>query len=284
MKHEDAIKRLEAYSLGALDEEEIQPLQAHLDTGCPECKQELGELESLTNHLALTPPQHSPPPELKASIMAKIKDPSPPVISNPSFSLWWGWAAAALAVMFLIVQGIGVSKIKSQNSALTAKNKTLKQENSDLKQKVSNYEQENSGLSEKILATTSQLATLREQISRIEDFKELLNSPGSQFFNLSGVDPNPQAFGKVIIDPIKGNAVVYVYRLPEPPDCMEYQLWVVRDGKPTSAGVFTVKKDGSTVLKLDEIPDPETIASFSVTIEPNGGQPVPTGMMYLIGP
>ena len=68
-----------------------------------------------------------------------------------------------------------------------------------------------------------------------------------------------------MVDPLQGAAVVYMYRLPEPPDCMEYQLWVVREGKPTSAGVFKVGKDGHTVLKLQDFPDPETIASFSVT-------------------
>ena len=75
-----------------------------------------------------------------------------------------------------------------------------------------------------------------------------------------------------------------MYQLPEPPEEMEYQLWVIRDGKPTSAGVFKVAKDGSKILKLEELPDQDTIASFTVTIEPNGGRPLPTGMMYLTGP
>lgn len=125
---------------------------------------------------------------------------------------------------------------------------------------------------------------LRYKLQDTQDVTALLNSPGMQFVDLQGVDPNPQAFGKVVMDPDKGAAVVYMYRLPQTPEGMEYQLWVMREGKPTSAGVFTVNEDGSAMLALDDLSDPSGIASFLVTIEPKGGQPAPTGMMYLTGP
>jgi anti-sigma-K factor RskA len=125
---------------------------------------------------------------------------------------------------------------------------------------------------------------LRVKLKDSQDVTALLNSPGMQFVDLKGVDPNPQAFGKVVMDPDKGAAVVYMYRLPQTPKGMEYQLWVMREGKPTSAGTFTVNKDGSAMLALEEISDPSKIASFLVTIEPEGGKKVPTGMMYLTGP
>lgn len=125
---------------------------------------------------------------------------------------------------------------------------------------------------------------LKKKVLEASDVTALLNSPGMQFVDLRGVDPNPQAFGKVVLDPDKGAAVVYMYRLPQTPEGMEYQLWVMREGKPTSAGVFTVNPDGSAMLALNELYDPSTIAAFQVTIEPEGGQTSPTGMMYLTGP
>ena len=42
-------------------------------------------------------------------------------------------------------------------------------------------------------------------------------------------------------------------------------------------------EDGSALLKMDPLPDPATIAQFSVTVEPSGGRPEPTGMLYLTG-
>jgi anti-sigma-K factor RskA len=125
---------------------------------------------------------------------------------------------------------------------------------------------------------------LRLKLENSQDVTALLNSPGMQFVDLEGVDPNPQAFGKVVMDPEKGAAVVYMYRLPQTPEGMEYQLWVMREGKPTSVGTFTVNEDGSAMLALEELSDTKGINSFLVTIEPEGGQIAPTGMMYLTGP
>lgn len=129
-----------------------------------------------------------------------------------------------------------------------------------------------------------QTRNLKKQLVETSDVTALLNSPGMQFVDLKGVDPNPQAFGKVVMDPEKGAAVVYMYKLPQTPKGMEYQLWVMREGKPTSAGVFTVNPDGSAMIALNELDDPSKIASFLVTIEPEGGGTSPTGMMYLTGP
>jgi anti-sigma-K factor RskA len=125
---------------------------------------------------------------------------------------------------------------------------------------------------------------LRRKLVDAQDVTGLLKSPGMQFVDLQGVDPNPQAFGKVVLDPDKGAAVVYMYRLPQTPEGMAYQLWVMREGKPTSAGMFTVNEDGGAMLALEELSDPGKIASFLVTIEPEEGQQAPTGMMYLTGP
>jgi anti-sigma-K factor RskA len=129
-----------------------------------------------------------------------------------------------------------------------------------------------------------QNSKLKNQLVEASDVTALLKSPGMQFVDLEGVDPNPQAFGKVVMDPDKGAAVVYMYRLPQTPEGMEYQLWVMHEGKPTSAGVFTVNPDGSAMLALEELDDMGPIGSFAVTIEPAGGEVEPTGMMYLTGP
>lgn len=125
---------------------------------------------------------------------------------------------------------------------------------------------------------------LSRTLAETEDVTELLSSPGMQFVDLKGVEPNAQAFGKVVVNQEKGNAVVYMYRLPQTPEGMEYQLWVMRDGKPSSAGVFTVSEEGRGVITLYDMIDPKTFPTFLVTIEPEGGEIAPTGMMYLTGP
>jgi anti-sigma-K factor RskA len=135
-----------------------------------------------------------------------------------------------------------------------------------------------------VIWMNSRISGLRAHLEEARDVTGLLESPGMQFVNLEGVDPNPQAFGKVVVDPEKGNAVVYMFRLPQNPEGMEYQLWVMREGKPTSAGVFSVSSDGEAVLALKDLGELDSIPKFLVTIEPEGGMDTPTGMMYLTGP
>ena len=125
---------------------------------------------------------------------------------------------------------------------------------------------------------------LRNDILEMEDVTSLLSSPGMEFIDLRGIGPNERAFGKVVYDKNKGNGVVHMYQLPQTPEGMQYQIWVMWEGVPTSAGVFSVDEDGIAVLKLTGLPDPTKIASFDVTIEPAGGLVSPTGMMYLTGP
>lgn len=127
-------------------------------------------------------------------------------------------------------------------------------------------------------------AELERRLTEARDVTELLSAPSMQFINLSGVIPNEQAFGKVVLDPAKGAAVVYMYRLPLQPQGKEYQLWVMRDGQPTSAGLFRVGNDGGATLTLETLPHIDSIPRFLVTIEPEGGQLLPTGMIYLTTP
>jgi len=242
MSHDEAFGLIEAYAFGTLEDDEQKRLEAHLDSGCPECCSRLREVAELSAKLAEDIPQLSPPAQLKNKIMNKIKAPGDEAHTGQTrLFRRFSWMSAVAAVVVI---------------GLVAGSLTLLRVNRDL----------------------------RRELVNAQDVTSLLNSPGMQFVDLQGVDPNPQAFGKVVLDPDKGAAVVYMYRLPQTPEGMEYQLWVMREGKPTSIGTFTVNEDGSAMLAMDEITDPSKIASFLVTIEPAGGRVAPTGMMYLTGP
>ena len=125
---------------------------------------------------------------------------------------------------------------------------------------------------------------IARNLAEARDITSLLSSPGMQFVSLEGVEPNEQAFGKVVLDEDRGAALVYMYRLPATPKDKEYQLWVMREGQPTNAGVFRVDEDGNAALKVQDLSELRGIAAFQVTIETEGGQPFPTGMTYLTGP
>lgn len=230
---------MEEYVFGTLEEPEYAAVEAHLDTGCPDCRRAVSELSELALKLAESLSSNEPAPTVKEKLFAQVAERRTKELSSGQRlprRVWLPSLVSAAAAVALFFWGIN-----------------LNQENKQL----------------------------RQRLAEAEDVTRLLSSPGMEFVGLKGVDPNPQAFGKVVVDKDKGDAVVYMYRLPQTPEGKEYQLWVMKEGKPTSAGLFRVAADGNATLKLHDLPES---ASFLVTIEPEGGQPVPTGMMYLTGP
>ncbi len=73
-------------------------------------------------------------------------------------------------------------------------------------------------------------------------------------------------------------AVVILENVPDPGNGRDYQLWAIAGEKPASMG--TVDGRGRVVAMLDWQGRAETIA---VTIEPDGGSPVPTSNPVLVG-
>ena len=61
-----------AYALGALDEHEVEPFRAHLET-CAECREELAQLQGVTDSLAIAVPHDQPSAELRGRLMATVR-------------------------------------------------------------------------------------------------------------------------------------------------------------------------------------------------------------------
>ena len=55
---------------------------------------------------------------------------------------------------------------------------------------------------------------------------------------MSGTSDAPGVTGRVLYVPDEDTAVVSLSRLPQLEEGDAYQLWVIRDGRPISAGLF----------------------------------------------
>lgn len=71
--------------------------------------------------------------------------------------------------------------------------------------------------------------------------------------------------------------------LPALPSDKQYQLWLVKDGKRKSGGVFSVDEHGYASLWVYTSEPLSDYKQFGVTIEPLGGSPGPTGNKVLGG-
>lgn len=138
---------------------------------------------------------------------------------------------------------------------------------------------------EEIEARTPTVAAMRAQLAEMKQRMEMITGRGVEICAL-----RPMAAEAVLAD---SRGVLYVapdhqhwyLTIEDLTPCSEgraYQLWFVpADGEPVSAGIFDVS-DGVRV-ELSSNRMPKATRAVTVTLEPAGGSPVPTGPAVLHG-
>ena len=263
---------LPARVLGALEGDELHELEAHLATGCEECRRQLRIWESDLEEIAASVPPLAPSAETRQRVLASVASPRPvqpvqparlepgPRRSPPSpRSRQWGWLAAAAAL------ALAVWSLWS--------GERLRQEMADLAR-------DRDRLARQVTALEGQRDLARAEAQRMAQALGFITSPGVRSIQLAGLEAAPGAAGHTFVDPQRRQAVFYASGLPALAPDKTYQLWFITD-KPVSAGTFTVDPAGSGNLQVDDVA--EGVRTWAVTLEPRGGVPQPTGAMVLAG-
>jgi hypothetical protein len=189
---------------------------------------------------------------LKAWIGAEAREERPSVVAplRPRRGLWPAlWAAAMAAGIAATIVGLSVS---------------------------ARYEK-------RLDSLARETAALKVDITREQQNIAMLRDPGTEIVPLSGLEPAPSARARMIWNEQAGGLLVTA-GLPPAPAGKTYQLWVfVGKNPPVSAGVFTVDADGTGSLRVSPLSGIGRVDVFSVTLEPAGGLPAPSGRMYLAG-
>lgn len=148
-----------------------------------------------------------------------------------------------------------------------------------------NLSSEISDKEEIIVEQQTQITELQSEIQQKEELLSILESREVDLVIMSGMEVNPNGYGKIIWDSESNRALLQVSNLPAVPTDKEYQLWIIKNNKPVSAGLFAVDDPNKdSFFKLEEISaDEQNADAFAVTMEPKGGMPQPTGDMYLMG-
>ena len=95
--------------------------------------------------------------------------------------------------------------------------------------------------------------------------------------SLTGTDIAPNATGMLVLSRDGNLGTLVVDSLPALDVTHQYQLWLIKDGKRTSGGVFSVSNDGYGALAISSPQPLKEFAAFGITIEPAGGSAGPTG-------
>ena len=92
MSHDDRFLDLcAAYSVGAIDADDLRQLEEHLADGCDECERALRGFDEAVVHLASSAPPARPSPDLRARVLGSRRVPIP-----------YAWIAAAAAVILAV--------------------------------------------------------------------------------------------------------------------------------------------------------------------------------------
>jgi len=124
-------------------------------------------------------------------------------------------------------------------------------------------------------------AGLRKTLAQRDEMLDFLRSPHVKVVSLTGLERAKSAGALLLFDPSSKKALFYGFNMPPLPAGKTYQLWAIVD-KPVSAGTFGTDAGAKSRLIVRSIPEFSRIAKFAVSVEPVGGQPQPTGDIYLL--
>ena len=102
-------------------------------------------------------------------------------------------------------------------------------------------------------------------------------------FKIRGTEIAPHADGTFVIGQNSLHGVLVVSDLPSIPSNQQFQLWLIRNGDETSGGTFSTTPLGYGVMQVSSLRPLPEYQSASVTIEPIGGSPSPTGSELMSG-
>lgn len=124
---------------------------------------------------------------------------------------------------------------------------------------------------------------LRQEQQQLEAVVASFSQPATRFYALSGTKAQPQAVGRLVIDPNNQSASIVTNQLATLPSGQAYRLWAMADGKPVYCGQFTPTpaSDRPISWQLPEAACNSTTAQMLITAESATAPPVPAGPLVL---
>jgi hypothetical protein len=211
---------------------------------------------SLLKTIAETPQEKAPGKKEDAKIIALNADPEVQGVSP----MWKMMAAASL----ILTIGIGALWFLSNREVKRLDNIMASMEKDQLK-------------NEQILQ-----AMIVEK-DHLQTVQEVLAAESLRTVKMTGTAMEPEAAVKVMWSKDMKKAVMHAEKITPPPANMQYQLWVIADGKPVSIGLFNYDEVEQMTEPFDV--NAQNITAFAITLEKMGGSPTPTmENMVVMGP
>lgn len=240
MNPQDDLRDLfELYTLGVLEEPERSRVEEALRNASPETITRLRQAMETNAIVTAQVPLSEPSAKLRGRILASIGVPD-------RSALRWLWAAVAAAAVAVF----GVAYLGNQSQQ---RGQELAQVRSELQ------------------STLAQQALTNAELTRVRNVLSFLNESETRLVTFGPDEPKPR--GRVLLNPRRG-VVLLASNLPPAPAGRIYEMWILKDGKATAAGLFQSQPNGNA-LHIQETP--VTLdTKVAVTLEPESGSDQPT--------
>jgi len=301
MTHDELKELLPLAALERLEPEEIAALREHLG-GCAECDAELREFEHALAMFALALDAPTKEDRVMRKLEARLIPPAPTVVTPPPMMAapaprpatpppprepsrtvepprreptprWAPRLAIAAAVVLALYGAAVTSRLRDLQHAYDERGDRL----TYMQTRFTTLEHQAQDASQKIDALSKVLSE-RIQLERV------LDAPDLQVTRLAPIGPTAGAHAVIIASKATGYAVLRANGLDAPPPGKTYELWwITRQKGPVEAATFSAESGKEVLTKVDPPPPGDRLMATAITLEPAGGMPKPTGVMYLKG-
>jgi anti-sigma-K factor RskA len=250
-EHEQFAEDLALHALGALEGEDWERLNSHLES-CSACRRELQELRRDMGMLGLSSPVATPPARSRERLLRGIAREPRQQTATHARAPWWSWIAAATTAAF------------------AASTFALWRENSRLQQAT--------------VAADRNMRTVRDELVAKKRIVALLTASDATQMILSSAPIKRQPQARVIYQKDAGRLLLLANELAPLPIGKTYELWLLpSDGKaPIPAGLFKPNENGYSTLIYENLTPGVSPKAFAVTVEPESGSSTPTMPIVMV--
>ena len=187
----------------------------------------------------------------------------------------WLWWAAVVVLAAAIGTSFVVTRLQRETAAAAARVAEAERQAQVTAQAAS---QQVAAAREE---AARQIAEARDTAFKTQMIGSVLAAPDLVRYNLVGRDTAVLASAQALWSRSRG-FVFSAARMPAPGPNTGYQIWLLTNAEPVSAGLFVPDAKGRVTFATDSLPQiPRPVIGVSVTAEPTGGRPAPGGPILL---
>ncbi|SRR5579875_1250631 len=245
MATEHVTDLIAAYTLGALEPDEVDLVERHLEV-CGQCRAAARAAQHIADELLvlLAQPTTQAPPSLRERTLARVR-------------------AAA------------------QADALASSTTTPHEPHEPVGVTANLQENAFQRFLRNLLGAPAPTAPTTQQEAEL--LLDLLADPECVIWPVGGTDDAPHASGRLIGSRSRRQAALVTVGLHPLAQNQEYQVWFLQGGKPQPNSLFRVNHAGQAVSIVRASAPLGAFDTVAVTPEPAGGSPGPTGPIVLAG-